>query len=228
MTCSGQSKASMGRRVGKTPVPAGATTPASMADQPSEGKAEKPRQTCLHSQLRKTKFCLYHLKGACQFGENCSFAHSCAELTATPDLRKTRLCVDFFEGRGCSDPDCGFAHSEDDLRSTDMFYKKTLCIWNEKGRCWNADQCRFAHGLPELRAHNGMAPSSQRPKEPGASQPRTAVELIGRQSSNETVSTSCGNLSTLSSSDASGSMAAAKKPSWAAWPSWAARPWPGD
>ncbi|CAJ1364971.1 unnamed protein product [Effrenium voratum] len=112
---------------------------------------EKPRHTCLHSQLHKTKFCLYHLKGACQFGSNCSFAHSCAELQATPDLRKTRLCANFFEGGGCNDADCTFAHSEEDLRSTDMFYKKTLCIWNEKGKCRNGDQCRFAHGLSELR-----------------------------------------------------------------------------
>ncbi|CAL1134681.1 unnamed protein product, partial [Cladocopium goreaui] len=93
----------------------------------------------------------YHLKGACQFGANCSFAHSCAELQATPDLRKTRLCANFFEGGGCTDAECTFAHSEDDLRSTDMFYKKTLCIWNEKGKCRNGDQCRFAHGLGELR-----------------------------------------------------------------------------
>lgn len=123
---------------------------AGTAGKPADTK-EKPRQTCLHSQLHKTKFCLYHLKGACQFGANCSFAHSCAELQATPDLRKTRLCANFFEGGGCTDAECTFAHSEDDLRSTDMFYKKTLCIWNEKGKCRNGDQCRFAHGLGELR-----------------------------------------------------------------------------
>mmetsp|Transcript_8100 Transcript_8100/g.14139 ORF Transcript_8100/g.14139 Transcript_8100/m.14139 type:complete len:316 (-) Transcript_8100:304-1251(-) len=133
----------------------------------SRGKAdvkEKPRQTCLHSQLHKTKFCLYHLKGACQFGAACSFAHSCAELQATPDLRKTRLCINFFEGGGCNDATCTFAHSEEDLRSTDMFYKKTLCIWNEKGKCRNGDQCRFAHGVAELRLNQKAtekAPSVQ-------------------------------------------------------------------
>jgi len=126
---------------------------------------EKPRQTCLHSQLHKTKFCLYHLKGACQFGASCSFAHSCAELQATPDLRKTRLCVNFFEGGGCTDADCTFAHSEDDLRSTDMFYKKTLCIWNEKGKCRNGDQCRFAHGLGELRLNQKPVEQISAPQE---------------------------------------------------------------
>lgn len=127
------------------------------AVQEKEKAGEKPRHTCLHSQLQKTKFCLYHLKGACQFGSNCSFAHSCAELQATPDLRKTRLCMDFIEGSGCVDPLCPFAHGEEELRSTDMFYKKTLCIWNEKGKCRNGDQCRFAHGMVELRAHQGYA-----------------------------------------------------------------------
>jgi len=145
----GGSKKSSGKTAQK---PAAATA--------SKGKAdakEKPRQTCLHSQLHKTKFCLYHLKGVCQFGADCSFAHSFSELQATPDLRKTRLCINFFEGGGCNDPDCTFAHSEEDLRSTDMFYKKTLCIWNEKGKCRNGDQCRFAHGIGELRMNQQLA-----------------------------------------------------------------------
>jgi len=114
-------------------------------------KEEKVRSTCLHSQLHKTKLCAYHLKGNCQYGSSCAFAHSCTELQATPDLRKTCLCMKFMEGEGCDDPDCSFAHGEDELRSTGMFFKKTLCIWNENGKCRNGDQCRFAHGVGELR-----------------------------------------------------------------------------
>lgn len=221
----------MGKRVGKvaTVKDAGTTSaPISMAGEPSEGKRGKPRQTCLHSQLRKTKFCFYQRKGGCQMGENCPFAHSRAELKETPDLRKTRLCVDFFEGPGCSDPDCFFAHSEDDLRCTENFYKKALCIWNERGKCWKGEQCRFAHGLSELHAHNGVAPALKRAKEPGVRQLLTAGGAMGRQVNEKTTSTgccnldnlrpsdastlssSCGNLSTLSSSDASGSIAATK------------------
>lgn len=190
-----------GKRSGKAQAQAqDAASDANEAE--NESKGEKPRHTCLHSQLHKTKFCLYHLKGACQFGSTCSFAHSCAELQATPDLRKTRLCTNFFEGKGCSDPDCGFAHCEDDLRSTDMFYKKTLCIWNEKRKCRNGDQCRFAHGLAELRANQGMGAASLA----GASQCQDAGEKLaatdtgmGRQVSeaSRTTSTSCGNLSSL-------------------------------
>eukprot|EP00931_Biecheleriopsis_adriatica_P073368 TRINITY_DN47666_c0_g1_i1.p1 TRINITY_DN47666_c0_g1~~TRINITY_DN47666_c0_g1_i1.p1 ORF type:complete len:380 (-),score=84.21 TRINITY_DN47666_c0_g1_i1:258-1397(-) len=154
---------------------------------------EKQRHTCLHSQLHKTKFCLYHLKGACQFGDNCSFAHSCAELQATPDLRKTRLCINFFEGPGCNDPHCTFAHCEEDLRSTDMFYKKTLCMWNEKGKCRNGDQCRFAHGLAELRANQGTEPVSK-----GSKDKYNSDERMGRQFSSQS-GTSCGAASTMSS-----------------------------
>jgi hypothetical protein len=91
------------------------------------------------------------LKGACQYGDSCAFAHSYDELQGTPDLRKTRLCPDFQEHGKCKRPGCNFAHGEEELRSTAMFFRKTLCIWNEKGKCRNGDQCRFAHGKEQLR-----------------------------------------------------------------------------
>mmetsp|Transcript_67248 Transcript_67248/g.161175 ORF Transcript_67248/g.161175 Transcript_67248/m.161175 type:complete len:398 (-) Transcript_67248:231-1424(-) len=117
------------------------------------GTEQKPmRRACLQKQLRKTKLCTYHLKGACQFGEECAFAHSSTEMEDVPDLRKTRLCKAFQEGT-CTNPDCTFAHGENELRSTDMFFKKTLCFWNDKGRCRSGANCRFAHSLAELKAH---------------------------------------------------------------------------
>merc|ERR1719327_672759 len=89
-----------------------------IAQAPAE-TGESTRRTCLHKQLRKTKFCMYHLQGVCQFGDSCAFAHSCDELQGAPDLRKTRLCKSFVDGV-CQDPDCTFAHTEEELRSTDM------------------------------------------------------------------------------------------------------------
>mmetsp|Transcript_82970 Transcript_82970/g.146605 ORF Transcript_82970/g.146605 Transcript_82970/m.146605 type:complete len:510 (-) Transcript_82970:169-1698(-) len=140
--------------------------PASKALQTSDSTVEdlaaqalqddKNKRSCLHKQLRKTKFCIYHLQGVCQFGKNCAFAHNCKELQGAPDLRKTKLCK-LTSGGECMDPYCSFAHTEEELRSTDMFYKKTLCIWHEKGRCRNGDQCRFAHGIGELRASANAA-----------------------------------------------------------------------
>ncbi|CAE7723982.1 ZC3H6 [Symbiodinium sp. CCMP2456] len=115
-----------------------------------EAKGEVNRRACLHRQLHKTKFCTYFLKGACHYGPQCAFAHSCTELQAMPDLRKTRMCKAFAEGK-CTDPNCAFAHGEQELVSTGLFHKMSLCKWNEKGKCRNGSQCRFAHGLEELR-----------------------------------------------------------------------------
>jgi len=117
------------------------------------------QRACLTSQLRKTKICAYHLRGACQYGSDCAFAHSCTELQSTPDLRKTRLC-EAFEVGNCTNSKCSFAHGEDELRSTNLFYKKTLCVWNQKGKCRNGDQCRFAHGVSELRGSPPVPESS--------------------------------------------------------------------
>jgi len=99
--------------------------------------------------LKKTRFCMYHLQGVCQFGDDCAFAHGCDELQKMPNLHKTRLCKSFASGE-CNDAECTFAHSEEELRSTDLFYKKNLCMWYEKGRCRNGRQCRFAHGIEEV------------------------------------------------------------------------------
>jgi len=107
------------------------------------------KQSCLHRQLRKTKFCMYHLQGVCRFGDNCAFAHGCDELQKTPNFHKTRLCKSFASGE-CNDAKCVFAHSEEELRSTDLFCKKDLCMWYEKGRCRKGSQCRFAHGTKEV------------------------------------------------------------------------------
>lgn len=104
----------------------------------------------LSAHLRKTKFCLYHLQGVCQFGSQCSFAHSLNEMHQTPDLRKTQICQAYEEGK-CNDPNCTFAHGDDELRTTGMFFKVSKCIWYEKGKCRNGDKCRFAHGTKEIR-----------------------------------------------------------------------------
>lgn len=180
--------------------PAAAAAAAAAASTEKADVKEKPRHTCLHSQLHKTKFCLYHLKGACQFGSDCSFAHSCAELQATPDLRKTRLCTAFFEGGGCNDETCTFAHSEEDLRSTDMFFKKTLCIWNEKGKCRNGEQCRFAHGVHELRLNTKGAEKAVLEEDDGKDNLNTNQdnEDMGRQVSDTSQVTTASGVTTVS------------------------------
>ena len=140
----------------KVAVSAGTTilyTPSTSVGSPSQSEPsedqDRTRRSCLHRQLRKTKFCMYHLQGICHFGDDCAFAHGCNQLQKMPNLHKTRLCTAFASGE-CNDAECTFAHSEEELRSTDVFYKKNLCMWYEKGRCRNGRQCRFAHGIEEV------------------------------------------------------------------------------
>jgi len=140
-----------GAAAGAKSVKAAGSSSPTASGSPASG--EQQQRSCLTSQLRKTKICAYHLKGACQYGSTCAFAHSCTELQTTPDLRKTRICQAFEQGN-CTNKDCSFAHGEEELRSTNLFYKKTLCIWNQKGKCRNGAQCRFAHGAQELRTNN--------------------------------------------------------------------------
>lgn len=174
----------------------GTDTPAAKTPGKADGTQvpARPTRNCLHKQLRKTKFCMFHLQGACQFGKDCAFAHSLTEMNGTPDLRKTQLCKAFAEGR-CDDPDCNFAHGEPELRSTDMFFKKSLCIWNEKGKCRNDTQCRFAHGLAELRSHQAghqaMLDAQQADisdvstKDPGSGVPSPPSSRGGRRRANK-------------------------------------------
>merc|ERR1719408_573620 len=85
--------------------------------QPKDAQVEQSsHRVTLHKHLRKTRFCMYHLQGACQFGSECSFAHSLAEMHQTPDLRKTQLCKAFVGGM-CNDATCMFAHGDQELRS---------------------------------------------------------------------------------------------------------------
>mmetsp|Transcript_54329 Transcript_54329/g.117580 ORF Transcript_54329/g.117580 Transcript_54329/m.117580 type:complete len:303 (+) Transcript_54329:112-1020(+) len=111
------------------------------------GKA-KPRFH-LHSQLRKTKICNFHLRGACQFGDECAFAHTSTELQPTPDLSKTQLCAAFASG-GCTQEDCSYAHGEEELRAASVPFKNTMCLWNRKGKCRKGEMCLFAHSADEL------------------------------------------------------------------------------
>lgn len=122
----------------------------------AESSADKHPRACLHRQLQKTRLCVYHMRGTCQYGTTCSFAHTQSELSSTPDLQRTRLCTAFAQGQ-CDNPNCSFAHGEAELRSTDMFYKKQVCIWHERGRCRNGESCRFAHGPNELREKSGRS-----------------------------------------------------------------------
>lgn len=110
-------------------------------------------QATLYKELRKTRFCMYHLQGACRYGSQCSFAHTVTEMHQPPDLSRTHLCELYASGQ-CNDSNCAFAHGEEELRSSEMFYKTMICTWYLKGKCRNGSDCHFAHGEEELRVRS--------------------------------------------------------------------------
>ncbi|KAL4485442.1 hypothetical protein ABPG72_008310 [Tetrahymena utriculariae] len=107
--------------------------------------------------LKKTKMCANFASGNCMKGDQCSFAHSEAELKQKPDLNKTKLCEEFEKNKVCNNESCCFAHGIDDLRHTDDFYKTSLCFnFSKEGKCENGDKCRYAHGENELKKRNNF------------------------------------------------------------------------
>jgi len=134
-----------------------------------DAQEKKTNRSGINRQLCNTRLCLYYMKGACTYGDACTFAHSPSSLHAAPDLQKTRLCKAFNQGC-CIDTECRFAHGDEELRSTGIFFKKTLCVWFEKGKCRNGQQCRFAHGLTELRMQDSKAKAVATPGAAATSQ----------------------------------------------------------
>mmetsp|Transcript_137121 Transcript_137121/g.382416 ORF Transcript_137121/g.382416 Transcript_137121/m.382416 type:complete len:198 (-) Transcript_137121:11-604(-) len=66
----------------------------------------------------KTKLCRFNLRGLCNKGEACNFAHGEEERKPLPDLSRTRLCPTLISTGDCSDLKvCPFAHSREELRS---------------------------------------------------------------------------------------------------------------
>jgi len=73
-------------------------------------------ETETHSQLHKTKLCIFYAKNRCRRGTACAFAHSHAELQAPPDLFKTKPCYKFCRHQ-CNDANCKYAHGIEELRT---------------------------------------------------------------------------------------------------------------
>lgn len=98
-------------------------------------------------QVYKAAWCVFHARGKCTRGSNCSFAHSAEELRQLPDLRKTKLCNAFLGGQ-CSNNNCSYAHGLQELR--DFPGKKGLCRLYREGKCLHGASCKYAHALGEL------------------------------------------------------------------------------
>ena len=77
----------------------------------SSGKRRMPQY--------KTEFCEEYKKGRCNYGDDCSFAHSRQELRSRKDPygHKTQLCENFSRDGRCSyGKKCNFAHGAEELK----------------------------------------------------------------------------------------------------------------
>jgi hypothetical protein len=73
----------------------------------------------MHQKLRKTKFCSFLQQGRCLRGEDCTYAHSQAELESIPDFSKTTICSQWKHGKCLySAEKCRFAHGKQDLQGS--------------------------------------------------------------------------------------------------------------
>eukprot|EP00916_Digyalum_oweni_P021406 GHVL01035548.1.p1 GENE.GHVL01035548.1~~GHVL01035548.1.p1 ORF type:complete len:351 (+),score=59.85 GHVL01035548.1:84-1055(+) len=105
------------------------------------------------SQAKRKKMCPFFLRGTCNRGITCRFAHTQEEFdtaAVAPDLTKTRICMQWKHG-ACHDPNCNFAHGRGELRATGDCFKTKYCAFWLRGNCKSGSRCRHAHGEPELR-----------------------------------------------------------------------------
>lgn len=73
---------------------------------------------CFHNSLKKTKLCAFFVRGACERGNRCGFAHGRDQLQDAPDLYKTTLCDRYMTKGFCKKgKDCSHAHGLQELRS---------------------------------------------------------------------------------------------------------------
>ena len=69
----------------------------------------------------KTALCKYYLVGLCVRHDNCTHAHSLAELRPRPDLSKTVYCSNLkMYGVCAKGATCSFAHSRKELRNVHL------------------------------------------------------------------------------------------------------------
>lgn len=70
--------------------------------------------------LKFTKMCKYWDARRCYDGNQCSFAHTSAELRDAPSLVRTQLCYQFRKGQCSRGAACTFAHGQEELRPSSV------------------------------------------------------------------------------------------------------------
>ena len=70
--------------------------------------------------LKLTRKCKYWDAGRCYDGNQCTFAHTSAELRDAPSLLRTQLCYQFRKGQCSRGAACTFAHGKEELRPSSV------------------------------------------------------------------------------------------------------------
>jgi|OrbCnscriptome_FD_contig_21_16104578_length_627_multi_15_in_0_out_0_1 hypothetical protein len=70
--------------------------------------------------LKFTKMCKYWDARRCYDGNQCTFAHTSAELRDAPSLVRTQLCYQFRKGQCSRGAACTFAHGQEELRPSSV------------------------------------------------------------------------------------------------------------
>lgn len=114
---------------------------------------------------RKTRLCEFNLRGACERGAKCNFAHTKEELCSTPNLQGTKLCPGLVRGRGCPDrSSCKFAHSEEELHAANaaVVRHSRLEVPGANVTAWSElSQRNLANALLPLAATSALMPKRQ-------------------------------------------------------------------
>jgi len=151
--------------------------------------------------LNKTKLCVYYLRGSCNAGVSCRYAHHVSEIRSTPNLTKTQLCVKFMNGNCCNKA-CTYAHGEAELVKPPNF-KKKMCAWFRDGNCRNGASCGFAHSRAECSTDVPIGTRAKKSEFSGAPWRRAEASDDGDTSASTDVPSSHSQVESDTTADAS-------------------------
>jgi len=86
-------------------------------DDPSAVISSKMVRKKMALACAKTKLCMQYMRGVCDKGGACGFAHCQEELKPLPDFARTKLCPELERSGVCNNPKCRYAHGEGELRA---------------------------------------------------------------------------------------------------------------